>query len=80
MCCNERNQGCQKPEKLKSKPDDCTPEQISSCHGSVEGHPCVETAGCEHPERLQGKPGDCAPEQVCQCHCNAANHQCESRK
>lgn len=31
---------CQEPEKLKGKPQDCTPEQIKECHGDVEGHPC----------------------------------------
>jgi len=32
---------CQQPEKLKSKPEECTLEQIKECHG-VQGHPCVE--------------------------------------
>jgi len=30
---------CQQPEKLKSKPEECTLEQIKECHGSTE-HPC----------------------------------------
>ncbi len=34
-CC-----GCEKPENLKGRPEDCTPEQIEECHGSAEGHPC----------------------------------------
>jgi len=32
---------CQQPEKLKSKPGECTLEQIKECHGDKE-HPCVE--------------------------------------
>lgn len=31
---------CQQPEKLKGKPEDCTPEQIRECHGDTEQHPC----------------------------------------
>jgi hypothetical protein len=80
MCCNERQEGCQKPENLTVKPADCTPEQICKCHGDAQDHPCVETAGCEHPERLQGKPGDCSPEQVRQCHGDTESHLCESRQ
>ena len=30
---------CQHPEKLKGKPEECTPEQIKECHGDDE-HPC----------------------------------------
>ena len=32
---------CQQPEKLESKPEECTLEQIKGCHGDTE-HPCVE--------------------------------------
>jgi hypothetical protein len=38
--CNDK-QCCQKPEELKGKPQECTPEQIKRCHGEVQGHPCV---------------------------------------
>ncbi len=31
---------CQHPDKLKGKPEDCTPEQIKECHGETETHPC----------------------------------------
>ena len=41
MC--EKKQGCQKPEVLEGKPEECSPEQIKKCHGDVEEHPCVET-------------------------------------
>jgi DNA-binding transcriptional ArsR family regulator len=36
MCCGPC---CEHPEKLKSKPEECTPEQIKECHGDKE-HPC----------------------------------------
>jgi DNA-binding transcriptional ArsR family regulator len=32
---------CQYPEKLKGKPEECTPKQIEKCHGSKKSHPCV---------------------------------------
>ena len=40
--CDEKKEGCQKPENLKGKPQDCTPEQIKKCHGDVKKHPCCE--------------------------------------
>jgi len=39
MC--ERSHWCQKPEKLKGKPQECTPEQIRECHGERPNHPCT---------------------------------------
>jgi len=33
---------CQYPEKLKAKPEECSPEQIKECHGDSEEHPCEE--------------------------------------
>jgi ArsR family transcriptional regulator len=33
---------CERPEKLKGKPEECTPEQIRECHGDVKDHPCKE--------------------------------------
>ena len=38
--CSEKK-GCQKPANLKGKPEECSPEQIRKCHGSVKNHPCV---------------------------------------
>ena len=38
MC--ESNPECSKPENLKGRPEDCTPEQIRECHGEDAGHPC----------------------------------------
>jgi DNA-binding transcriptional ArsR family regulator len=32
---------CQQPEKLKGKPEECTPKQIEKCHGSKKNHPCA---------------------------------------
>jgi len=40
-CCNEKKQGCQKPEDLNGKPEDCSAKQVRKCHGSVKRHPCV---------------------------------------
>jgi len=31
---------CQQPEKLKTKPQECTPEQIKECHGDEKEHSC----------------------------------------
>ncbi|MBW1669001.1 MAG: winged helix-turn-helix transcriptional regulator [Deltaproteobacteria bacterium] len=31
---------CEHPERLKGKPEECTPEQIRECHGDVKEHPC----------------------------------------
>ncbi len=36
---SEKNK-CQKPEKLKDKPEKCSPEQIRECHGNDKGHEC----------------------------------------
>ncbi|MGQ9689420.1 MAG: ArsR/SmtB family transcription factor [Desulfobaccales bacterium] len=32
---------CLKPEELKGKPEECSPEQIQKCHGEVIDHPCI---------------------------------------
>jgi hypothetical protein len=50
MCCNEKKEGCQKPENLKGKPEDCSPEQTSACHGDVGDHPCVPEKKADQPE------------------------------
>jgi ArsR family transcriptional regulator len=34
QCC------CEHPEKLKGKPEECTPQQIRECHGEVKKHRC----------------------------------------
>ena len=39
MC--EKSNCCQKPEQLKHKPHECTPEQIKKCHGNAKKHPCT---------------------------------------
>jgi len=76
MCCKVQG-GCQRPDRLKARPVDCTPEQIKECHGDVQGHPCVESAGCEHPEKLRSRPADCSPEQIRECHGDVAVHPCK---
>ena len=38
MCENKKR--CQKPENLKDKPENCSPDQINACHGEVKTHPC----------------------------------------
>ncbi len=51
---------CQQPEKLKDKPEACTPEQIQECHGEDHGHPCTGkdcAPGMKSPFRvLPSKP------------------------
>ena len=42
MSCNEK-QGCQKPENLSGKPENCSPEQIRQCHGDARNYPCTCT-------------------------------------
>ena len=37
MCCGPC---CEQPDKLKGKPQECTPVQIKECHGDVKKHPC----------------------------------------
>ena len=44
MCCEENRRGshcCEKPDRLRTKPQECTPEQIRECHGEVKEHPCT---------------------------------------
>ena len=42
MC--EKKCGCEKPENLKTKPQDCSAEQVKKCHGDVKQHPCASKA------------------------------------
>jgi hypothetical protein len=42
MCCNEKQEGCQKPENLIGKPKNCAPKQIRKCHGADKTHPCAQ--------------------------------------
>ncbi len=46
-----KKKGCERPEKLKGKPGECTPEQIRQCHGgnledAYAGGTKVSPAGC----------------------------------
>ena len=40
MC--EKKSGCERPEKLKKAPEECSTEQIKECHPEAKGHPCEE--------------------------------------
>jgi DNA-binding transcriptional ArsR family regulator len=33
---------CQQTDKLKDRPENCSPEQIRECHGDEKEHPCIE--------------------------------------
>lgn len=37
--------GCQQPDKLMDKPENCTSEQIKECHGDAKAHPCAKDNG-----------------------------------
>jgi len=39
MCDQEK--GCEEPDQLKGKPEECSPEQIKKCHGSEQDHHCT---------------------------------------
>jgi len=45
MC--EGKERCSKPERLKGRPEDCSPEQIEKCHGSDRAHPCCDNGKAE---------------------------------
>lgn len=42
MCAKTKGT-CQKPDELKGKPSECSPEQIRKCHGDADPtkHPCT---------------------------------------
>lgn len=48
MCAEK--QKCERPQDLKSKPQECSPEQIRKCHGDVKAHPCLSQAPRESKE------------------------------
>ena len=44
MCCQKNGREsrcCEKPDRLRDRPQDCTPERIRECHGEVKEHPCT---------------------------------------
>lgn len=65
---------CKHPDKLKTKPSECNPEQIKECHGETGKHTCEDS--CENPDRLKTKPSECSPEQIRECHGDAEGHPC----
>jgi len=44
---------CEQPEKLKTQPEECTPEQKKECHGEMEEHPCE--CGCDEKKKKGGE-------------------------
>ncbi len=70
MCKNR----CEQPDKLKTKPSECTPEQIKECHGDEKEHSCGNN--CEQPDKLKTKPSECTPEQIKECHGETKKHPC----
>ena len=42
MCEGVRRERCEPREKLKGRPEECTPEQVRECHGEAREHPCEE--------------------------------------
>ena len=50
MC--EKGNCCQKPEQLKGKPRDCSPDQIKKCHRTHIDHPCVANKNIQKRRRL----------------------------
>lgn len=52
MC--KKGECCRKPEKLRGKPQDCTPEQVKECHGDVKFHPCL-SQGKKHRQKGKGE-------------------------
>ncbi len=60
----ETNTCCQKPENLNASPQDCSPEQIKSCHGTEGDHECLreqeELILAEMQESLGFLPGPLA--------------------
>jgi hypothetical protein len=53
MC--EKGKCCQKPEQLKGKPQDCSPEQITKCHGDAKAHPCLQIEDFGQPTKENPK-------------------------
>ena len=52
----ERKKGCEHPEKLRGKPEECTQEQIRECHGGVKEHLCVSgEVALQHHRPIQFK-------------------------
>jgi len=41
---------CQRPEKLRGEPGECSPEQVRECHGTEGGHACL---GGQEQQMLQ---------------------------
>jgi hypothetical protein len=42
ICKSKSRKACEHPERLKGRPEECSPEQIKECHGEVVEHLCVK--------------------------------------
>ena len=67
---------CEKPDRLKGEPSECSPAQVEECHGEVKAHPCTTDQACLKPEKLENTPEDCSPEQISECHGGEKKHPC----
>jgi hypothetical protein len=81
MCDEKKKKGCEKPEKLKGKPGECTPEQIKECHGDGKDHPCEPEKKCPGPEKRETtSEGECTSEQKKKCHGTEKGHSCKKHE
>lgn len=55
MCGN--GECCEKPEQLKGRPQECSPEQIKICHGSETDHPLSSGKRTSSTRRLSSRCG-----------------------
>jgi len=53
MC--DGKKGCERPERLKGKPQECSPEQIRICHGDSAEHPCAKQSEREPDESAESR-------------------------
>ena len=54
---SEQHAQCQHPEFLKGKIGECSPEQITICHGHEKSHPCKKTNDQELLQNFEKKEG-----------------------
>ncbi len=65
--CKDRKMGCEKPDQLKGKPEECSAEQIEKCHGDAAGHSCVETECSDDECRVCSESSACEDSKVGAC-------------
>jgi AhpD family alkylhydroperoxidase len=54
---SEKNVSCERPDQLKGKPGECSPEQIEICHGKERVHSCVTDGDGKILEKLKREMG-----------------------